>query len=112
MLQQQIQLYKQYLQENAFYDAHEALEELWFPERFSQSNDTKLLKGFINAAVSFELQKRGRHEQSKKVWKNYLKYRNLLFQAKKENLNHFYQLSRYVEKFQREKSLFPHSISI
>ncbi|SFV58693.1 hypothetical protein MNB_SM-5-18 [hydrothermal vent metagenome] len=56
-----------------------------------------LLKGFINAAVSFELRKRGRILQSKKVWCNYLKYRQLLFKVDSPYLNEYYQLSRKVE---------------
>jgi len=92
-----IQEYKNCIDTSAFYDAHEALEELWFPRRFEQSSDVKLLKGFINAAVSFELHKRGRPEQRRKVWANYLKYRQLLFKCDANYKNEFYQLSRYVE---------------
>jgi len=46
------------LDEGRFYDAHEVLEELWFPQRFNASNEVKLIKGFINAAVSLELLKK------------------------------------------------------
>ena len=85
------------IEEERFYDAHEVLEEVWFPRRFETDNEVKLLKGFINAAVSFELKKRGREKQSKKVWANYLKYRQFIFKTKSKNLNNFYQLSRYLE---------------
>jgi hypothetical protein len=85
------------LDERRFYDAHEALEELWFPRRFEQNDEIKLLKGFINAAVSFELKKRGRIKQSKKVWMNYLKYRQLLFQVNSPYHNNYYKLSRKIE---------------
>jgi len=86
------------LRERRFYDAHEALEEVWFPRRFEDNNEVKLLKGFINASVSFELIKKGRGEQGKKVWANYLKYRQLLFKINSPNLNHYYKLSRFIEK--------------
>ncbi len=86
------------LKEERFYDAHEALEEKWFPRRFENSDEVRLLKGFINAAVSFELLKRGRTQQSQKVWSNYLKYRQLLFKVDSEYLNDYYLLSRFVEK--------------
>jgi hypothetical protein len=66
------------LDEERYYDAHEALEKIWFPRRFENDDEMKLLKGFINASVAFELVKRGRHESSKRVWDNYLKYRPLL----------------------------------
>lgn len=61
-----------------FYDAHEDLELLWFARRFEDSDEVKLLKGFINASVCFELYKKGKTEQSKKVWNNYLKYKELI----------------------------------
>jgi len=85
------------LDEKRFYDAHEVLEEFWFPKRFEQNDEIRLLKGFINAAVSFELKKRGRIKQSKQVWKNYLKYRQLLFKVDSPHLNTYYKLSRKIE---------------
>lgn len=67
--------YLKCLDEERYYDAHVVLEALWFPRRFEKSHEILLIKGFINAAVSFELVKRGRMEASKRVWGNYLKYR-------------------------------------
>ena len=89
------------LDEDRFYDAHEVLEELWFPKRFDRSDEVKLLKGFINAAVSFELHKKGRLKASKKVWLNYLKYRQLLFKLRTPKLNHYYSISRHIEKINK-----------
>jgi hypothetical protein len=97
MTLQKIEEFKICLNEERFYDAHEALETLWFPRRFEADKEIKLLKGFINAAVSFELSKRGRKKQSKKVWMNYLKYRQLLFQIDSPHLKHYYQLSRTLD---------------
>jgi len=91
------------LNEQRFYDAHESLEMVWFPLRFEKSDEVKLIKGFINAAVSFELYKRGRTSQSKKVWNNYLKYRPLLTQLKTPNQNTYYQLSRLLETINNNK---------
>ncbi len=65
------------LDEERFYDAHEALEALWFPRRFEKSSETNLLKGYINAAVSFELIKRGKEDSARRVYNNYLKYKDL-----------------------------------
>ena len=65
------------LEEERFYDAHEALEHVWFPRRFEDNDEIKLLKGYINAAVSFELIKRGRKDSAKKVYNVYLKYKPL-----------------------------------
>ncbi len=89
----------QRIEEQRFYDAHESLEIIWFPRRFEDDNEIKLLKGFINAAVSFELLKRGRTDSSKKVWKNYLKYRTLLYKVSSPHLNHYHAISRYLESY-------------
>ncbi len=86
------------LNEERFYDAHEALEEIWFPRRFEDDQEIKLLKGFINASVSFELYKLGREPQSKKVWKNYLKYRPLLYKINSPHINIYHSISRHLEK--------------
>lgn len=86
------------LNEERFYDAHEALEEIWFPRRFEDSDEVKLLKGFINASVSFELYKQDKIPQSKKVWKNYIKYRPLLYKVNSNNLNQYHAIARHVEK--------------
>ena len=86
------------LEEERFYEAHEAIEVLWYKRRFENTNEIKLLKGFINASVCFELIKRGKKEQSKKVWKTYLKYRQLLYKTDSPHLNRYYQISRDVEK--------------
>ena len=88
----------QCLDEQRYYDAHEALEEVWFPRRFEQNNEVYLLKGFINASVSFELKKQGKLEQSKKVWKNYLKYRPFLYKVTSPYLNEYHALTRYIDK--------------
>jgi len=98
MMKKKIAEFKACLEEERFYDAHEALEESWFPRRFEDSNEVRLLKGFINASVSFELLKRGRQKQSQKVWLNYLKYRQLLFKVDSPYLNDYYLLSLFIEK--------------
>jgi len=97
-VKQKINNFVKCLEEERFYDAHEALEEAWYPRRFEESNEVKLLKGFINASVSFELYKKGKNKQSKKVWMNYLKYRQLLFKIDSFYLNDYYKIARYLEQ--------------
>lgn len=70
--------YLQSLAQERYYDAHEDLEALWFPRRFENDDEVKLWKGFINAAVSFELIKKGRCAASQTPWNTYMKYRALL----------------------------------
>ena len=86
------------LNEQRYYDAHSYLEEIWFPRRFEENNEIKLLKGFINASVSFELKKRGRDKASNKVWKNYIKYRQLLYKIDSLHLNNYHFIVREIEK--------------
>jgi len=66
------------LRQGRFYEAHEALEELWFPRRRERSAEALALKGFINAAVALELCRLGREANARRVWKTYLKYRPLI----------------------------------
>ena len=63
------------LDEGRYYDAHEVLEALWYPRRFEKDPEVLLLKGMINASVSFELHRRGREDRAKGPWKSYEKYR-------------------------------------
>jgi len=93
------------IDEKRYYDAHEALEEIWYPRRFEEDNEIKLLKGFINAAVSFELIKRGRETPSKKAWRNYLKYRPLLYKVSSPFLNDYHSLARKIEKLNQTKTV-------
>jgi len=66
--------YKQLIDDKLYYEAHEVLEALWFPIRKSKNDYSLVLKGFINAAVSLELFKRNKIEQSKKIHSVYNKY--------------------------------------
>jgi hypothetical protein len=88
--------YLKCLEEERFYDAHEVLEDLWFPKRFEKSDDVLLLKGLINAAVSFELIKRGRPGPSEKPWDTYVKYK-ACYDGVRENREHFKRLIDAVD---------------
>ncbi len=91
----------QNLKRGNFYDAHEDLEAIWFARRFEKSDEVKVLKGFINAAVSFELQKKGKIEPSKKVWQNYLKYRELIDFIDSKYLAHYRKIEQEIENIKR-----------
>ncbi len=67
-----------------FYEAHEVLEDVWFPNRRSKEPKTLVLKGFINASVALELNRLGRVQNAQKVWKNYEKYKGLIPQCEEE----------------------------
>ncbi len=89
------------IQSGNFYEAHEDLEALWYPRRFEESHEVKLLKGFINASVSFELAKKGKTEQAKKVWQTYLKYEKLIEHIDSKHI----QTYRYIAKLLHDKAL-------
>lgn len=89
------------LDEERFFDAHEVLEEVWFKKRFETSNEVKLIKGFINAAVSFELHKRGKIKQSKKAWQTYLKYRQLLFKTGSQKVSLYYDIFLNIQRVKK-----------
>lgn len=93
------------IKEARYYDAHEALEKIWYPRRFEDNDEMNLLKGFINASVSFELIKRGREKQSNKVWATYLKYRPLLYKVKSPYLNKYHSTARYIENLKNNKAI-------
>ena len=81
-----------------YYDAHEVLELIWFPRRFEDNDEMRLLKGFINASVSFELERRNRVDASKKVWETYLKYRPLLNKLDSPHINRYHFIAKEIEK--------------
>jgi len=88
------------LNEERYYDAHEALEELWFPLRMQKTPEVLLLKGLINASVSFELHKRGRPHKASGPWSVYMKYREYLPQIGGQNPLYF-ELDDAVHAVQR-----------
>ena len=83
--------FKQLIIDKQYYDAHEALEEIWFPIRKTKSNYALVLKGFINGAVSLELFKRGKIKQSKQIEKIFLKY------TTQERLNNLENSEKYIQ---------------
>ena len=96
-----LQEFIQRLEEKRYYDAHESLEAIWFPRRFEKEPEMLLLKGFINAAVSFELRKRGRPDAAGRVWKNYLKYRPLLEKIESGHLGSYRKIAGKIETIRR-----------
>ncbi|SFV49862.1 hypothetical protein MNB_SM-7-1465 [hydrothermal vent metagenome] len=101
-MKHKIDQYLKLLKQEHFFEAHEVLEEFWFPRRFEKSDEVQLVRGLINAAVSFELIKRGRIEASKRVWRNYLKYRTLLYKVVSKEYNEYHRAIRTVDMIKRE----------
>ncbi|MEY3002444.1 MAG: hypothetical protein RLZZ428_819 [Pseudomonadota bacterium] len=68
------------LDKEAYFEAHEVLEEAWHPLRLSDHPLKNLVKGLINAAIAFEHIKRNRENMPAKVNKviaSYERYKGL-----------------------------------
>ncbi len=87
------------IEDQRYFEAHESLEAIWFPRRFEKSMEMNLLRGFINAAVSFELIKRGRPEASLRAWKTYLKYRPILCALNSPYVKKYENIAKNLEAF-------------
>nr|WP_275855651.1 DUF309 domain-containing protein [Sulfurimonas sp. MAG313] len=92
------------INETRYFDAHETLEKIWFPRRFEKSPEMNLIKGFINAAVSFEVIKRGRPESAEKVWKTYEKYIILLGSFESPYNGKYKELDQFIRAKRAELS--------
>ncbi len=90
--------YMKALNEARYYDAHEDLEALWFPRRFEKDAEVTLWKGFINAAVCFELIKKGRPKPSETPWKTYKKYVAVLDTLETEHKEIYVTMVQLIEK--------------
>ena len=69
--------YLEMMEREAFFEAHEVLEDVWYPMRKRRGDLANLLKGLINAAVAFEHLKRSRPgatERARKVMRSYDRY--------------------------------------
>lgn len=87
-----------FIEQEEYYLAHEALEELWRILKKEENCETLLVKGFTNGATSLELAKRGRKAASLKTWDTFLKYHDLV---KKSSYN-FDNLSKiFIEHHNR-----------
>jgi hypothetical protein len=102
----QIVKFKQLINDKEYYAAHEVLEELWFPIRKTKDDYCLVLKGFINAAVSLELNKRDKIMQSKKVCQSYLKYVTIDKMKNTEQYAEFNKLKLFLDIKFKEISFY------
>jgi hypothetical protein len=90
-------LFMEQIGNKAYYDAHETLEEVWYPRRFEKDDETLLIKGFINASVAFELVRKGRMAPAEKTWQVFLKYRPLLKSVQSPHLGAYRKIDALLE---------------
>jgi hypothetical protein len=84
--------FKTLIIQQKYYEAHEVLEEIWHPLRKSLHPDRDIIRGFINAAVSMELKKRGR-DNYLRVWKTYEKHKQKI-----KNNELYLDLVKFLDK--------------
>jgi hypothetical protein len=101
----QIDTFIELLNKQKYYEAHEVLEEVWFPIRKTKSNCSLVLKGFINGAVSMELYKRDKIIQSKNVYQTYKKYTTIERISTTNNKESFLYLKKIMDRKFKEISI-------
>jgi hypothetical protein len=75
-----LEAYLVLLEKEAYFDAHEVLEEAWHPLRLQKDPLAHLLKGLINAAITFEHIKRAKKntkDKAQRVIASYERYKHL-----------------------------------
>jgi hypothetical protein len=100
-----LRTYLSLLEERAYFDAHEVLEEAWHPLRRANHPMKNLLKGLINGAISFEHIERNRvnaEERARKVMKAFDKHKSLAQNAP-EYRSLFQSACRKIEALKRER---------
>jgi len=86
------------IDEGRYYDAHEDLEVIWHPKRFEDNDEMRVWKGFINAAVSFELIARGRPNPSNVAWQTYRKYSVLIETLVTPHKELYVKIAQFIER--------------
>ena len=101
--------YLELLEQEAYFEAHEVLEEAWHPLRKADHPLKNLLKGLINGAVAFEHIKRNRknaHNNARKVMTSFERYKHLVTQEI-EYTSLFEKACRDIEELKkRHKEVF------
>lgn len=75
-----LKAYLTLMDEEAYFEAHEVLEEAWHPLRLSEHPLANLAKGLINGAITFEHIKRNRKkakEKAQRVIASYERHKHL-----------------------------------
>ena len=110
-LVKQTDVYIDFLSNDLFYEGHEALEELWFPLRFEKDDEVRLIRAYINAAVSFELVKRGREKSGLKPWGFYHKNKHLLANVPANHLPYYEKIVAHILQTQNRLACFKDAIT-
>lgn len=97
-----LKVYLKLLDEEEYFEAHEALEEAWHPLRLKKHPLANLAKGLINGAITFEHIKRNRKDVQKKaqtVISSYERHKHLC----KESIAHYILFKEACQKIETLK---------
>ncbi len=101
-----LKTYMKLLDEEAYFEAHEVLEEAWHPLRLKKHTLANLAKGLINAAIAFEHIKRNRDtvkNRAQRVIASYERHKHLCV-AEIEHYNLFKEACEKIEMLKEQHS--------
>ena len=96
--------YLNLMENKAYFDAHEVLEEIWHPLREGKDPLSCLLKGLINGAVAFEHLKRakpGAEQRARRVIASFDRY-SILCEADIREADLFARACQKVKEAKQE----------
>ncbi len=103
-LENALKKYLKLLNQEEYFEAHEALEEAWHPLRKQNHPLKNLVKGLINGAICFEHLKRNRVDARRKatsVLKSFERHKHLSI----EGIKHFELFKESCQKIEDLKKI-------
>jgi len=93
------------IDKNYFLIAHNKIEELWRVNKNDKDtrNESFILKAFVNAFASFELNSIKRYEHSNKIWQIYMKYEYLIDELDSINNEEYKKIQELIYKKRDEE---------
>ena len=106
-LEEALERYLKLMDEEAYFEAHEVLEEGWHPLRLRDDPLANLAKGLINAAICFEHIKRDKknaHKKAQKVLASFERHKHLC----SKGIDHEDLFRLAIEKIESLKEEYPY----
>lgn len=92
------------LQKNEFIKAHDLFEKLWreYKDDAKTRQESFILKGFVNASISFELYNMNRVQHCQNVWDTFKKYEHLVDDLISANRDKYKEIKTLIYKKREE----------
>jgi hypothetical protein len=93
------------LEKDYFLIAHNKTEDLWreYKNDKNTRNESFILKAFVNAFATFELNSMKRYEHANKIWQIYMKYEYLIDELDSINKKEYKKIEELIYKKRDEK---------